>query len=124
MKIEQGKITYKDLGYSSTLSKQTLFAPKYIAYGDTASGDLAGTYPRPTIRWGATDARYLRYLGSFSTANEPTPETVSVYYNTDDAKLYFTEGTHWEQITSEIVPSSSVSPSLSPSSSVSPSPSV
>lgn len=98
-----------------------MFAPKYIAHGDSASGDLSGTFPRPTINWTSPDARYLRYLGSYSTVNEPTPETVSVYYNTDDAKLYFTEGTHWEQITSAIVPSASISPSVSPSASLSPS---
>jgi hypothetical protein len=51
MRVEQGQMTYKDMGYNKNLSRM-LKQPSNIVYrGDVASGDLEGLYPRPSVVW-------------------------------------------------------------------------
>jgi hypothetical protein len=116
MLIEKGKITTKDLGYNKNLSRGFDEQKRAIYQGDNASGDLKGLYPNPAVEWSNFDVGY-------SEANKPEWKEGRLYYNTDTHKLNIGGETGWEEITSAIVPSASISPSLSASisSSVSPS---
>lgn len=117
VRTEKGDFTYKDLGYDRNLSKKIKESRPSVLRGDLAQGDLTGTYPRPMIAWenGYTtyDGRYAKFLGSYTTATEPAYVEGSLYYNTDTGKLNIGGASGWEEITSTVVPSESVSPSVS-----------
>jgi len=116
MLIEKGSISAKDLGYDKNLSRGFDKIKKPMYEGSNAGGDLKGLYPRPAVAWDNLSI-------SYSEANKPTWKEGSLYYNTDTHKLNVGGETGWEEVTSAIVPSASISPSISSSisSSVSPS---
>ena len=91
MRIEQGQISYKDLGYDKSLSKAITgvsIRRGAVVRGDFAGGDLEGVYPRPTVDWGNMAPTL------FSQAAEPSADDISAgrmafWEDTDDSsKLY------------------------------------
>ena len=62
MRIEQGDKTYRDLGYSKSLSRKIAELENVPVFrGDVAGGDLKGQYPRPTVDW---EGGYTVYVPS------------------------------------------------------------
>lgn len=88
MKIEQGEISYKNLGYTKNLSKEITTSKTYVARGEPAGGDLAGFFPRPQVTWDKMS------LPVFSQTSAPTSTEIgsgrmAMWVDTDDSnRLY------------------------------------
>lgn len=89
MRIEQGQMTWKDMGYDKNLSRM-LKQPSNIVYrGDIAGGDLEGLYPRPNIVWSNGYLDYdLRYVPIGVAPTSPTDAGVSGQIAFDNSYIY------------------------------------
>lgn len=50
MRIEQGDVTYRDIGYDVYQSRGLGYNVNFVAEKDSAGGDLSGLYPRPIVK--------------------------------------------------------------------------
>ena len=86
--MRQDDITYRDLGISPNLSKDTIKKKSSLYWGDFAGGDLEGFYPRPTVNWDNMEPAVFSQDAEPSVDDIPSGKMAFWEDTNDSNKLY------------------------------------